>query len=73
MLNTRKALKHWNGSGYLHSPPAPTPAIPRATINIQNIPVGDVPLAAADNTMPITRRVVVALQHPESAIKGPGE
>lgn len=48
------------GSWHSHSPPAPTPAMPRATINIQNIIVGEAPLAAADSTMPTTRRVVVA-------------
>lgn len=49
-------MKAWDS----HSPPAPTPAIPRATISIQNIPVGDAPFAAADSTMPTTRRTVVA-------------
>lgn len=43
-----------------YSPPAPTPAIPRAIISIQNMPVSVSPFAAVDNTMPKTRSAVVA-------------
>jgi len=43
-----------------YSPPAPTPAIPRAMISIQNIPVSVSPFAAVDRMMPKTSSAVVA-------------